>query len=45
MSLKQLKEKADKLKPWQWFALLYLVGFVTVIAAAYGIKLLMAGLP
>ena len=45
MSLKKLKAKAAKLKSWQWFLLLYGVGFVAVLTASYGIKLLMTGLP
>ena len=45
MSFKQLKEKSAKLKSWQWFALLYLIGFVSLVSVSYGIKLLMAGLP
>ena len=45
MLLKSLKEKAAKLKSWQWFLLLYGVGFVGVLTASYGIKLLMTGLP
>ncbi|SBS29276.1 hypothetical protein MSP8887_01036 [Marinomonas spartinae] len=28
--LKALKAKTDKLKPWQWFCLLYLGGFIGV---------------
>lgn len=45
MSFKQLKEKSANLKTWQWFALLYIVGFVSLVSVSYGIKLLMAGLP
>lgn len=45
MFLKSLKEKAAKLKSWQWFLLLYGVGFVAVLTASYCIKLLMTGLP
>ncbi|WP_187424901.1 hypothetical protein [Marinomonas sp. IMCC 4694] len=43
--IKNLKEKTAKLKAWQWFLLLYGVGFVTLVSASYGIKLLMTGLP
>ncbi|MEL0614870.1 hypothetical protein [Marinomonas arenicola] len=28
---KTLKAKADNLKPWQWFCLLYLGGFVGIL--------------
>lgn len=28
---KALKAKADNLKPWQWFCLLYLAGFICVL--------------
>ncbi|PYF82482.1 hypothetical protein DFP75_103310 [Marinomonas alcarazii] len=45
MSLKSLKEKAAKLKPWQCFLLLYGIGFIAILTASYGIKLLMTGLP
>ena len=45
MSLKNLKEKTAKLKSWQWFLLLYGVGFIAVLMTSYGIKLLMTGLP
>jgi hypothetical protein len=45
MPFKSLKEKVAKLKSWQWFLLLYGVGFIAVLTASYGIKLLMTGLP
>lgn len=45
MSFKSLKEKASKLKSWQWFLLLYGIGFIAILTMSYGIKLLMTGLP
>ncbi|MBJ7539767.1 hypothetical protein [Marinomonas transparens] len=45
MLLERIKAKLSVLKSWQWFLLLYLGGFITVLSASYGIKLLMTGLP
>ena len=45
MRFERLKSTIAKLKSWQWFLLLYLTGFATVLCASYGIKLLMTGLP
>ncbi|NLQ18002.1 hypothetical protein HGG82_10220 [Marinomonas sp. M1K-6] len=45
MSFKSLKEKTAKLKPWQWFGLLYIIGFIAIICLSYGIKLMITGLP
>ena len=45
MSLKSLKDKAARLKTWQWFLLLYGIGFIAILTTSYSIKLLMTGLP
>ncbi|CUB06061.1 hypothetical protein Ga0061065_11478 [Marinomonas fungiae] len=33
-------ERERKLKSWQWFALLYLAGLITLSMAAYGLRFL-----
>ncbi len=43
--LKSLKDKAAKLKPWQWFGLLYITGFIAITCLSYSLKLLITGLP
>lgn len=45
MLLDAIKKKIANLKSWQWFLLLYVVGFTTLVSASYGIKFLMTGLP
>jgi hypothetical protein len=45
MDVNTIKNKVARLKSWQWFLLLYLIGFTAVFSMSYGIKLLMTGLP
>lgn len=42
---KRLKNKLAHLKSWQWFLLLYLVGFISLVATSYLLKLFIKVLP
>jgi len=42
---KRLKNKLAYLKSWQWFLLLYLVGFISLVATSYLLKLFIKVLP
>ncbi|MEP3351461.1 MAG: hypothetical protein ABJN96_16100 [Marinomonas sp.] len=42
---KRLKDKLAELKSWQWFLLLYLVGFISLVATSYLLKLFIKVLP
>lgn len=45
MLLKSMKDKVARLKSWQWFLLLYLVGFISLVATSYLLKLFIKVLP
>ncbi|MEP0072992.1 MAG: hypothetical protein ABJE79_09820 [Marinomonas sp.] len=42
---KRLKDKLAELKSWHWFLLLYLVGFISLVATSYLLKLFIKVLP
>lgn len=35
-----MKRSSSKLKSWQWFILLYLIGFIGLSIIAYGLRFL-----
>lgn len=45
MFFKSMKDKVARLKSWQWFFLLYLVGFISLVATSYLLKLFIKVLP
>ncbi|MCV2404130.1 hypothetical protein OFY17_14790 [Marinomonas sp. C2222] len=42
---RSIKAKTAHFKSWQWFLLLYLVGFISLVATSYLLKLFIKTLP